>query len=185
MTGSDGQLALIKLSHSASSITTLELRLSDHIGHKFCSLGDFPELRILKLSISYDSFRPLHVLALFLSKSQPAKKLAEISIHLRLDAENFERSSQELTRICSNKDWQLVQQTLIMEAAFPSLSKLNIVFRPKDVATFISDYLNLSLNLCLLKSMPTLYAQTHPKIDIYDAEEHSILSLLSNAVFST
>lgn len=32
MTGSDGQLALMELSHSATSITTLELRLSDHNG---------------------------------------------------------------------------------------------------------------------------------------------------------
>lgn len=138
------------------------------LGYKYCDLTAFPNLRTLLISLSYNCYRPLQALALFLSKSRPANSLAEFSIHFRLDVENSERSSQELTRICTNKDWQLVQRSLIVDNAFPSLSKLNIVFRPRDVATFISDYLNLSLHLCLLKSMPALYALTNPTIEIYD-----------------
>ncbi|PPQ80283.1 hypothetical protein CVT25_003680 [Psilocybe cyanescens] len=166
MTGSDGQLALMELSNSARSITTLELR------YKYCDLTGFTSLRTLFISISYYScYRPLQALALFFTKFRSTSHLTELSILLRLEVENSDRSSpssQELTRICSSKDWQLVQQSLVLSHSFLLLNKLNIVFRPRDVATITSDYLNLSLHLCLLQSMPNLYALTNPTIKIHD-----------------
>lgn len=67
MTGSDGQLALMELSNSARSITTLELRLSDHKGmsnqehlHGVTYLFYFLRIQILRLNWLYKFANLVH-----------------------------------------------------------------------------------------------------------------------------
>ncbi|KDR68561.1 hypothetical protein GALMADRAFT_146218 [Galerina marginata CBS 339.88] len=170
-TGTDGRNALKRIPASARSITTLELRLSDQKEYDLCDLNLFPNLRTLFISASYNRLRrPIVALSHFLSRSPSRSTLEELKILFRQDVPEFEeeKSSQELTRICTNRDWRVLEQKLTLHNQFSSLRKMILVFRPKDVTTFMSEYLRLSLHLSLVEVMPKLYALTSPTIEVND-----------------
>ena len=99
--------------------------------------------------------------------------MQELKIFFRQESPDFEEfepesPSQALTRICMSRDWKEFEQKLTKQALFPSLRKISLVFRPKDMTIFLNDYLTMSLHLCLVKAMPALYALTNPTIEVYD-----------------
>ncbi|KAF8910479.1 hypothetical protein CPB84DRAFT_1763787 [Gymnopilus junonius] len=168
---SDGRNALSKVPVYTASITTLELRLNSEKEYDLCDLKRFPNLCTLFISGTYSrSRRPIFSLSRFLSRSGKSSKLEELKILLRQDVPEFEaiRSTQELERICMSRDWRELEQKLTIRCQFPALRKMSLAFRPKDMTIFLNEYLTMSLHLCLVQAMPTLYALTNPTIEVYD-----------------
>ena len=67
-----------------------------------------------------------------------------------------------------HKDWKIMEHKLSPLNLFPSLGKLRLGLRPKDVGTFMSETLRLSCMLSLGQRMPTLYAMMDPTIEVFD-----------------
>jgi len=51
---------------------------------------------------------------------------------------------------------------------FPTLGKLRLGLRPKDVETFMSETLRLRCISSLVQLMPTLYAVMDPTIEVFN-----------------
>ena len=144
---------------------------SESIGYELCNLDKFPSLRTLLITLSYNRHhRPINVLAKFISQCTKESSLEDLKILFRHDVPALEREkgSQDLERLCINKDWQLLERSLLSRKLFPSLKKMSILFRPKDVTTFLSEQLLNSLHLFLVQGMPALYRLTNPTIAMFD-----------------
>ncbi|KAJ3493801.1 hypothetical protein NLJ89_g10934 [Agrocybe chaxingu] len=194
-TGSDGRKALEIIPSIAQSLTALELRVDDGkgtvfrgfildlltgakeplviTGYDLCLLDNFPVLSSLLISASYDRHaRSLITLASFFSKTQNQSKLEQLQILLchNVPQLEHEKGSHDLMRLCAHNDWQTLDQSLVGRNMFPMLRTLKLVFRPKDVTTFINAHLISTLHLSLIKVMPRLYALTTPTIEVFDGK---------------
>ncbi|KAF8805335.1 hypothetical protein BYT27DRAFT_7193076 [Phlegmacium glaucopus] len=173
-TGLDGRLAMKKIPLIARYITTLELRVGgQNVGYKMCNLGDFPCLRSLLISISYDRHkRPIRELATFLSKSDTStpRTLEVLKILIRHDVPELqlEKSFEDTIRMFQHIDWKIMEQTLINHHLFPALCNFGLGLRHKDVGTFMNDHLMHNLYWSLAKLMPTLCVSMNPTIEVFD-----------------
>ena len=198
LTGSDGRLAIKNIPLVARGITTLELRISGQNGkylltiyypikikiyinmgfpskadYDTCNLRVFPNLRSLLISTSYNRHKqPIRDLATFLSKPDDStpSKLEELKILFRHDVQalQHERSPQDTMHMFQHKDWKIMEQKLKPLNLFPTLGKLRLGLRPKDVMTFMSEPLRLSCISSLGQLMPTLYAVMEITIEVFD-----------------
>ena len=125
------------------------------------------------ISISYNRHkRPIRDLATFLSKSDDStpSTLEELKILFRHDVQalQHERSPQDTMHMFQHKDWKIMEHKLCPLKFFPTLAKLRLGLRPKDVGTFMSEPLRISCILSLGQLMPTLYATMDPTIEVFD-----------------
>ena len=67
-----------------------------------------------------------------------------------------------------HKDWKILEQKLSPLNLFPTLGKLRLGLRPKDVMTFMSEPLRLSCISSLGQLMPSLYAVMDLTIEVFD-----------------
>jgi len=180
LTGSDGRSAMKYIPLVARGITTLELRIGgQNADYDKCNLRDFSNLRSLLISISYNRHkRPIWDLATFLSKSDDnsttttpsSSTLEELKILFRHDvpALQHEKSPQGIMHMFQHKDWKIMEHKLCSLNLFPTLGKMRLGLRPKDVGTFMSEHLKLSCISSLGQLMPTLYALMDPSIEVFD-----------------
>ena len=137
-----------------------------------CNLLNFPSLRSLLISISYNRHkRPIRDLATFLSKSDSIPStLEELKILFRHDVQalQHEKSPQDTMHMFQHKDWKIMEHKLSPLNLFPTLSKLRLGLRPKDVGTYMSETLRLSCISSLGQLMPTLCAAMDPTIEVFD-----------------
>ncbi|KAF8175844.1 hypothetical protein BJ912DRAFT_1064119 [Pholiota molesta] len=174
----NGPDILQKISRAASTITSITLRFIDHISntglspntthaweaYDLCHPKAFSNLRSLVISASYSRHsRPIRALASFLSTFGPQSTLEALTLHFRTDVPRLRFQSRthadSLERMCSHADWRLVEAQCMGAGRFPSLRKVTLAFRPKDVVGMdMSPYLDQTLPLCLMNVMPNLYA---------------------------
>ena len=129
------------------------------------------------ISISYNRHwhkRPIRDLAIFLSRSDDStpSTLEELKILFRHDdsdqALQDEKSPQDAMHIFQHKDWKIMEHKLSPLNLFPTLGKLRLGLRPKDVETFMSETLRLSCISSLVQLIPTLYAAMDPTIEVFN-----------------
>lgn len=148
-------------------------------GYDTCKLGDFPNLRSLFISMSYNRHkRPIRDLVAFLSKADNSTlgTLEELKVLFRHDVPNpqLEEASEDTLFMLQHRDWEIMEHTLIL-SLFPALCKLHLGFRPKDVETFMNEKLVLDLHSSLSRLMPTLYAMVDLTIEMFDGKFYASL----------
>ncbi|KAF9533999.1 hypothetical protein CPB83DRAFT_844926 [Crepidotus variabilis] len=172
-------LTLQEMPTITRSITSLELRIDRQEGYGGgygkCNLNDFPSLRSLLVSTPYiRQKRSIYHLQHFFEKALLATELQELAVFLRHEAVGFEAEefegafgSQDLIEICQDRDWLRLERQLT-SGRFPSMSKLEIVFRPKDVASFMNETLQSVLQQHLMRNVVNLHRMANPSIEIYN-----------------
>lgn len=140
-----------------------------------CDLRNFPNLRSLLISISYNRHKqPIRDLATFLSKSDKLNStpstLEELKVLFRHDVQalQHERSPKDTMHMFQHRDWKIMEHKLRPFNLFPTLRKLRLGLRPKDVGTFMSEPLRLRCISSLSQLMPTLCAVMDPTIEVFD-----------------
>ncbi|KAF8175843.1 hypothetical protein BJ912DRAFT_1147003 [Pholiota molesta] len=156
------------ISRAAPKVASISLRVIDP-SYSLYNPKDFPRLQNLVISASYSRrSQPIRAFASLLSKFNSRSTLEELTIHLRMDVPRQyveSRSHAEPPEtVCSDSDWQLVEEQCMVAGRFPSLRKMTLAFRPKDVKHVMSPY----LPSYLVKVMPNLYALTSPTIELLE-----------------
>lgn len=80
----------------------------------------------------------------------------------------MECDTEELSRICSSSDWHILEQDVAAQRLLPSLEKMKLVFRTKDVAPFVNKTSLASLHSYLIPWMPKMNKHANINIEIAD-----------------